>query len=231
MMAVALIVVAHSRLSTDSDTYTPIDNIESEKKIETDDSQAYPTPRVSVIASGKHVRGQTSAVSAEVRSASPHNDQDVTGTAGLRRDADETTGDPGDPIRVTLARASGQPGPSAVVDSASQVQAGKTAVAMAFQTTRRTPTIEAVEQDSEGSSEYRVQLGAMSAEASAERMWLELLSRHGQILGSKRPMIEHSGTFYLLQVGPFDTVDEASIACAELKNRGDECLLVRSRGQ
>jgi cell division septation protein DedD len=229
IIAIAFIVVAHSRFPADSETYAPIDDTESKEKIEIDDLQVNPMPRVSDVTPGKDVRAKTSAVSAEVRSVQPHNDQHATTTAGLRRGADETTGDPGDPIGVTLARASAQPGPSAAVASASQVQAGMTAVAIAFQEARRTPAIEAVEQNSEGRAEYRVQLAAMSAETAAERMWLELLSRHGEILRSKRPMVEHSGELHLLQVGPFDTISEASMACAELKERGDECLLVRRR--
>jgi cell division septation protein DedD len=203
MIAIAFIVVAHSLFPTDFQTYAPIDDTESKEK---------------------HVRAKT--VSAEVRSAPPHNDQDVTGTAGLRRSADGITRDP---IGVTLAHASAQPGPSAVVNSASKVQAGMTAGAIAFEA-RRTRTIEAIKQDSEGRAEYRIQLAAMSAETAAERMWLELLARYGEILGSKRLMIEHSGKLHLLQVGPFVTINEASMACAELKGRGGECLLVRRRG-
>jgi len=227
MIVIVFIVVAHSLFPTDFETYAAIDDTESKAKIETDDLQVYSLPRVSAIGPGKHMRAKTSAVSAEMRSAPPHNDQDVTGTAGLRRSADEITRDP---IGVTLAHDSAPSRPSAVVDSASQVQAGMTAVAIAFQEARRARTIKAIEQDSEGRAEYRIQLAAMSAETAAERMWLELLARHGEILGSKRPMIEHSGKWHLLQVGPFVTMNEASMACAELKGRGGECLLVRRRG-
>ena len=106
IIAIAFIAVAHSRFAANSETYAPIDGTKSKEKIEADDLQVNPMPRVSDVTPGKDVRAKTSAVSAEVRSVQPHNDQHATSTAGLRRGADETTGDPGDPIGVTLAHAS-----------------------------------------------------------------------------------------------------------------------------
>ena len=137
------------------------------------------------------------------------------------------------PIEVTFAHAADAvSGPSAALDTTSQVQARVDEKAFASRELLSTTTSQAVGHNSfqRGQADYRIQLAAMSAKATAERMWEELLARYGEILGSKGPVIERSGKVHLLQVGPFHTAAEAEVTCAELKRRGAECLLVQLHG-
>lgn len=124
---------------------------------------------------------------------------------------------PGDPVEVSFTHVSNAPsGPSAALGAAFQVEARIAEKATASGESRRLTAIE----------DYRIQLAALSTEASAERMWEELRARYGDILGSKGPLIEPSGRLHLLRAGPFETADQARMTCAQLKRRGAECLLV-----
>jgi cell division septation protein DedD len=137
----------------------------------------------------------------------------------------------GDPVEVTAAHAPDPlSGPSAALDTVFRVQARADAAASVE--SRRPTTIQAIRQSAprHGRADYRVQLAALSAEGTAEQMWQELRVRYGQILGSKGPLIEQSGKLHLLQVGPFDTADEARTTCAELKRGGADCMFVEPHG-
>jgi cell division septation protein DedD len=139
----------------------------------------------------------------------------------------------GDPVEVTSAHAPDPlSGPSAALDTVYQVQARTDDKAAASGQSPRPTMIRAIRPSASrhGGADYRVQLAALSAKGAAEQMWQELRAQYGPILGSKSPLIEQRGQLHLLQVGPFDTADEAKTACAELKRGGTDCLLVEPHG-
>ena len=206
------VVVVSPRIVASFEHYARLSstpNQENRKALPTD-SQVYQLPTASNIVLEEHESARSSDNLIE---NSPGGEQNRTiddqhRPVTLWLDMGELTSDP---IEATFAHAANAvSGPSAALDSASQVHARIDEKAVA--------------------SDYRIQLAAMSAKAAAERMWEELLARYGEILGSKGPIIERSGKVHLLQVGPFHTAVEADVTCAELKRRGAECLLVELHG-
>ncbi len=69
---------------------------------------------------------------------------------------------------------------------------------------------------------YRVQVGAMSTEAGALRLWRALAARHPGLFGDRQPLIRqsaHAGTpVYRVQVGSFDTYAAARDFCDRLQS-------------
>lgn len=70
---------------------------------------------------------------------------------------------------------------------------------------------------------------------NAETGWTQLLSKHGDLLGSLGPMINRveipgKGTFYRLKAGPVDSLDAAKRLCAGLKARGAYCDAKPTKG-
>lgn len=78
----------------------------------------------------------------------------------------------------------------------------------------------------------QIQLGAFGSAAKADGVWQGLLDNHGDLLAvlvSDVIAVEVAGkgTFYRLRAGPLaDTADAADL-CRELKNRGQDCLVVK----
>lgn len=73
---------------------------------------------------------------------------------------------------------------------------------------------------------WRVQLGAFSVRANAERLWASLANRP-EIAGRERLMIA-SGSVTRLLAGGYATQAEAQAACNALRRSGTDCLVTRN---
>ena len=78
----------------------------------------------------------------------------------------------------------------------------------------------------QASGPWRVQLGAFSVRANAERLWTSLSNRR-EIAGYQRLLIP-AGRVTKLQAGGFATQAAAQSACQSLKNAGHDCIVTRS---
>lgn len=75
-----------------------------------------------------------------------------------------------------------------------------------------------------------VQVAAVRSRAEAERVALRLVRNHSSDLGSRRPRIAEAtygsmGTFYNVQLGPFDGEGATGDLCRSLRNSGYDCLI------
>ena len=78
---------------------------------------------------------------------------------------------------------------------------------------------------------YRVQLASSRSEKEARDYWSRLTRQHASVLAGREPVIEKTdlgtlGTFYRLQVGPFDEKQEPLRLCNDFKRNGLDCFLV-----
>jgi tetratricopeptide (TPR) repeat protein len=77
---------------------------------------------------------------------------------------------------------------------------------------------------------YRVQLAASRSEDEARQLWQKVVSQNQELAG-KEPSIDKTevgglGTFYRLQIGPFQDKAESLKLCNTLKRSGVDCFLV-----
>lgn len=77
---------------------------------------------------------------------------------------------------------------------------------------------------------YQLQLAASRSEAEARQLWQKVAKQNPQLAG-KQPDIEKTdigdlGTFYRLQIGPFQDKAESLKLCNALKRSGTDCFLV-----
>ncbi|WP_435418446.1 SPOR domain-containing protein [Parerythrobacter aurantius] len=72
---------------------------------------------------------------------------------------------------------------------------------------------------------WKVQLGAFSVKANAERLW-DQLARRPELAGATK-LLFVSGNLTRLQAGGFATQAEAQSACDALKRGGQSCLVTR----
>jgi hypothetical protein len=78
---------------------------------------------------------------------------------------------------------------------------------------------------------FRLQLASLRDRGSATSEGARLKSNYGDILGDKSLVLESAdlgsrGVFHRVQLGPFGSRDNASLACSDLKARGQDCLVV-----
>jgi type II secretory pathway predicted ATPase ExeA len=78
---------------------------------------------------------------------------------------------------------------------------------------------------------YRLQLGSVRSAEAARQVWDRLQSRHRDLLGRlslslQRANLGERGIFYRIQAGPLADAALADRTCAELRHRGDDCLIV-----
>lgn len=78
---------------------------------------------------------------------------------------------------------------------------------------------------------YRLQVAAVRSRAEAERLVSQLSSKHGSTLGGRSPDISETvfgnmGTFYQVNVGPFQKTSQTDSVCQALKADGYDCLVV-----
>lgn len=124
------------------------------------------------------------------------------------------------PVRTAEIPASTQSAPAALprasapAKPAASVPKAKTAAAPA--TAKPAPTVA-------GGGNWRVQIGAFSAESRARSLWSQLRAKVGR-LSSYQPYISTSGGITRLQAGPIASSAEASKLCGAIKAAGADCM-------
>lgn len=72
---------------------------------------------------------------------------------------------------------------------------------------------------------WRIQLGAFSEEANAQKLWTSLESKIAD-LASLQPYLKAAGNVTRLQAGPFVSKSAADAMCAKVKATGQACIAV-----
>jgi uncharacterized protein len=75
------------------------------------------------------------------------------------------------------------------------------------------------------SGNFRIQLGAFSNEANAERLWESLETKVGG-LSSLTPYLKAAGNVTRLQAGPFASRSSAEAMCGKVKAAGQSCIVI-----
>jgi hypothetical protein len=80
---------------------------------------------------------------------------------------------------------------------------------------------------------YLVQVSSQKSESDAQASYKALQSRYPTVLGSHTPLIKRAdlgdkGVYYRAMVGPFNTPEEASQFCGNLKTAGGQCVVQRN---
>lgn len=82
----------------------------------------------------------------------------------------------------------------------------------------------------ETSLHYRIQIGALPDRNGAERLWIQSQKRYGKLIAGIDSHVESAkttyGEIYRLQIGSFETKEEANDLCAQLAERGASCFVV-----
>ena len=74
------------------------------------------------------------------------------------------------------------------------------------------------------SGNFRIQLGAFSNEANAEKLWNSLEAKIGDLAGLT-PYLKAAGSVTRLQAGPFATRASAEAMCGKVKATGQACIV------
>ena len=80
------------------------------------------------------------------------------------------------------------------------------------------------------SGTHLVQVGAFRSQGEADGHWSKMQGKHGGFLDGKAKDVEVAdlgakGVYYRLRVGPFASAEAAKTWCADLKERGTDCLI------
>ena len=75
-----------------------------------------------------------------------------------------------------------------------------------------------------------VQVGAFRSNDEAMAQWGRMQTKLGDFLNGKSPDVERAdlgdrGVYHRLRIGPFSSSDAAKTYCADLKERGQDCLI------
>lgn len=78
---------------------------------------------------------------------------------------------------------------------------------------------------------FKVQLGVVRTQAEAQALATKAKREYASALAAREPEIAQAvygnmGSFYLVRVGPFATVQETQAVCAKLKGSGFDCMSV-----
>lgn len=76
-----------------------------------------------------------------------------------------------------------------------------------------------------------IQLAALKDEAAAKKAWTRISKANSDLLAGLKPIIQPvvvgGSTLYRLRAGPFVSKDAAATVCAKLKQRNQDCNVVR----
>ncbi|MDB5573984.1 MAG: Sporulation related, partial [Tardiphaga sp.] len=80
---------------------------------------------------------------------------------------------------------------------------------------------------------YVVQVASQRSEADAQASFKALQSKYPSVLGSRSAQIKRAdlgdkGTYYRAVVGPFNSSEDASAVCGNLKTAGGQCVVQRN---
>ena len=80
---------------------------------------------------------------------------------------------------------------------------------------------------------YRIQIGSVSSDAQARRLWKQQSDKNGDLLGALSLNIQQATikgrTYYRVQGGPLSGRASARSLCNELKKRQLGCIIVRPK--
>jgi cell division septation protein DedD len=79
---------------------------------------------------------------------------------------------------------------------------------------------------------YRLQLGAVKTPEMAKSEWARIKREYGDLVGSltvstERADLGDRGVYYRIQVGPVADAAQAERVCAQLRQRGQGCILAK----
>ena len=80
---------------------------------------------------------------------------------------------------------------------------------------------------------FRMRLASYRKPANAEKGWRILSQKHDDLLGAFNYAVAEvdlgagKGIYHRLEAGPAGSLNEAAAICAEIKARGDSCVVVR----
>ncbi len=80
---------------------------------------------------------------------------------------------------------------------------------------------------------FRLRLASYRQPANAEKGWRILSKKHKDLLSALNYAVAEvdlgaeKGIYHRLETGPFGSLEEAAATCAEIKSRGDSCVVVR----
>jgi cell division septation protein DedD len=80
---------------------------------------------------------------------------------------------------------------------------------------------------------YAVQVSSHRSEQEAQSSFRALQAKYPNLLGGREPIIRRAdlgakGIYYRAMVGPFDSADQATDLCANLKAAGGSCLIQKN---
>ncbi len=76
---------------------------------------------------------------------------------------------------------------------------------------------------------YRIQTGAFAISANADSMRDRLEKRHANLIKGKQVRLVKINGLTKVQVGPYNTLDDANNACRALKHAGVHCFRINKR--
>ncbi|MDH3702541.1 MAG: SPOR domain-containing protein [Alphaproteobacteria bacterium] len=99
--------------------------------------------------------------------------------------------------------------------------------------TAKVPKPTKLSPSSGGDGSYRVQIGSVSSEAQARRLWKQQSEKNGDLLGALSLNIQQvtikGRTYHRVQGGPLSGRNSARGLCNELKKRQTGCIIVRPK--
>jgi cell division septation protein DedD len=80
---------------------------------------------------------------------------------------------------------------------------------------------------------YAVQVSSLRSEQEAQSSFRALQAKYPNLLGGRQPVIRRAdlgtkGIYYRAMVGPFDSADQATDLCTNLKAAGGGCLVQKN---
>lgn len=129
-----------------------------------------------------------------------------------------------DQDKLVYEKAAGEP-----VAEAEQLLPPPEEPATMAEETAEAPPVDAVAASLNDS--FQIQLGAFRGAAKADGVWQGLLDNHGDLLAGLvsdvvSVDVAGKGTFYRLRAGPLADKADAADLCRQLKDRGQDCLVV-----
>jgi hypothetical protein len=80
---------------------------------------------------------------------------------------------------------------------------------------------------------YLVQIASQKTEAEAQASYRAAQAKYGNLIGAMTPIIKRAdlgdkGVYYRAMVGPFQSSDEATKFCSNLRVAGGNCVVQRN---
>jgi cell division septation protein DedD len=80
---------------------------------------------------------------------------------------------------------------------------------------------------------YAVQVSSQRSEEEAQSSFRSLQAKYPSLLGGREPIVRRAdlgakGIYYRAMVGPFDSADQATDLCSNLKAAGGSCLVQKN---